>query len=299
MVPMIVVTGGAGYVGHHLMRLLGKGAIAIDDLRNSHRAALGPLPLLEGDIASVKPDWSQVEAVYHLAGSISPAESMVNPALYWKNNVAAAIEFFQHAEGKSVVFSSTCAVYGEPRILPVREDYQKKPISVYGKTKLLCENLLRDLGVRLSALRYFNAAGGAEDHKDEIHLIPRVIRAAMTGETLEVYGDGSATRDYVHVEDIALAHLKALDNPGEYNIGSGKGTTILDIIKTAERVIGRKVKTKFLPARLGDPKVLIADVRKARKELGWQPRHTLEQIIDSTYQWRKQYPNGYAGEVLR
>lgn len=292
---MIVVTGGAGYVGHHVMRLLRGRAIAVDDLRNGHRKSLEEHELIEADICMARQsfDWKKVDAVIHCAGSIEPRESPQKPWLYWWNNVAAAIAFFKEAAGKPVVFSSSCAVYGEPERQPVSEDSPTVPITPYGATKLAVERMLSDLGVQLTVLRYFNPAGADEDHRSEIHLIPNIIRSILLGISVRVYGDGSNVRDYVHVEDIAEAHVRALECPGIYNLGSGKGWTVLEVIRAAERVTGRKVDVEFLAPRIGDPKVLVADVTRARQVLGWTAKRSLEEMIDSHYRWRREHPLGF------
>jgi UDP-glucose 4-epimerase len=218
---------------------------------------------------------------------------MKNPALYWWNNVAAPLSLFRTAGRKKVVFSSTAAVYGEPERWPIPEDAPKNPINPYGRSKLACESMLRDLGLDLTVVRYFNACGGDEDHRPETHLIPNIIRAAILGEPVTVFGDGSCVRDFIHVEDLARAHILALEKPGTYNLGSGKGFSVREVIETAERVIGRRIRIRHEPPRPGDPRVLVADIARARTELGWEPTRSLEEIIDSTYQWRKGHPDGY------
>lgn len=292
---MIVVTGGAGYVGHHVMRLLNGSSVAVDDLRNGHRKAVEGRELIEADLCMARQaiDWRQVEAVVHCAGSIEPRESPQKPWLYWWNNVAAAIAFFKEAAGKPVVFSSSCAVYGEPERQPVSEDQAINPITPYGATKAAVERLLSDLGVKLTALRFFNPAGADEDHRSEIHLIPNIVKAALLDEPLPIWGDGSNVRDYVHVEDVAEAHIRALECPGIYNIGSGKGWTVLEVVRAAERVTGRRIRVELMPARPGDPKVLVADVTRARQILGWTPKRSLEEMIASHYEWRRNNPLGF------
>ncbi len=290
---MILITGGAGYVGRNVARALKADVTLLDDFRAGPRAAAKGWPVIEADLASARVDWSGIDAVVHCAGSIEVAESVRNPALYWGNNVGAAIAFFRDARGKKVVFSSTAAVYGEPVRCPIPEDDPKIPINPYGRTKLTCEILFRDLGLELTVLRYFHAAGGDEDHRPETHLIPNIVRAALRDEPVPVYGDGSCIRDFVHVEDLARAHVLALGKPGTYNLGSGRGVSVREVIETAGRVIGRKIRVRPEPPRPGDPQALVADITRARKELGWAPARTLEEIIDTTYQWRKEHPDGY------
>lgn len=292
---MILVTGGAGYVGRNVARVLGRDVTAIDDLRNSWRAAAGEIRLIEQDLASATIDWSTIDAIVHCAGSMDVAESVRNPALYRRNNVEIPRAFFAAARGKPLVFSSTCQVYGEPERLPVPEDHPTRPINPYGESKLAAEGMLRDLGVRLTVLRYFNAAGGDQRHRNETHLIPLVVEAALSGGAVTVHGDGSAIRDYVHVEDVARAHVQALEKPGIYNLGSGRGTSVLEVIETVRRVTGRPIKVRFGPPRPGDPKGLVADISRARRELGWEPRRSLQDIVASVWDWRRAHPAGYGG----
>ena len=295
---MILVTGGAGYIGRHICRALGKAeVVALDDLRNTSRAALPPgVTLIQEELSKAEVDWSRIEAVIHCAGSSDVAQSVREPDLYWQNNLAAAASFFQGAQGKTVVVSSTAAVYGEPVSLPISEEQVKIPTNPYGHTKLALEQMLRDYGVRLTVLRYFNAGGEDEDHRVETHLIPNVVRAALSGEPVTVFGDGSNIRDYVHVDDLARAHVLALEMPGIFNLGSGSGSTVLEVIDIARRVTGRKIDVVFKPARPGDPKALVADITRARSILGWSPTRSLEDMIASTFEWRKAHPQGY-GEL--
>ncbi|MBV8878723.1 MAG: UDP-glucose 4-epimerase GalE [Planctomycetaceae bacterium] len=294
---MIVVTGGAGYIGRHVCRAFGsRDVVALDDLRGSSRAALGSIPLIRAELATAEVDWSQVTAVVHCAAYIDVGQSVREPAMYWQNNLGAPAQFFAKARGKDVVFSSTAAVYGEPEKLPIQEDNPKNPTNPYGRSKLATEQMLKDYGVNLTVLRYFNAAGDDEDHRNETHLIPAIVRAAIHGEPLRVFGDGSAIRDFVHVDDLARAHVLALGKPGTYNLGSGHGWTVLEVIEVARRVTGRKIDVNFGPPRPGDPRALVADSTRARRELGWEPTHTLEEMIDSTYRWRLAHPDGYGKE---
>lgn len=292
---MILVTGGAGYIGRHICRALGKEqVVALDDLRNSSRAALPlAIPLIQEDLSKASIDWERIDAVVHCAGSSDVAQSVREPGLYWRNNLAAAVSFFEGAHGKTVVVSSTAAVYGEPASLPISEDQAKSPTNPYGHTKLALEQMLRDFGVRLTVLRYFNAGGEDEDHPVETHLIPNIVRAALSGEPVTVYGDGSNIRDFVHVDDLAQAHVLALEVPGTFNLGSGKGWTVLQVIEIARRVTGKAIEVVFKPARPGDPNALVADITRARRDLGWSPVRSLEDMIDSTFAWRKAHPWGY------
>jgi len=291
---MIVVTGGAGYIGRHICRAFArKDVVALDDLRGSCRAALGSIPLIRAELATAELDWDQVDAVVHCAAYMDVAQSVREPWLYWRNNVAAPAAFFEKARGKDVVFSSTAAVYGEPESLPISEDNAKKPTNPYGRSKLATEQMLKDYGVNLTVLRYFNAAGDDEDHPHETHLIPNIVRAAILGEPVKVFGDGSMIRDFVHVDDLARAHVLALGKPGTYNLGSGHGWTVLQVIEAARRVTGKNIEIEFAPPRPGDPKALVADNTRAKRELGWQPERTLEEMIESTWRWRLAHPDGY------
>jgi UDP-glucose-4-epimerase GalE len=288
----ILVTDGAGYIGRHICQaLLPRPVVAVDDLRGGLRTPLPfGVPLVTEEISVARVSWPDVEAVIHCAGSSDVAQSVSKPHLYWRNNVEAALAFFRGAQGKTVVVSSTAAVYGEPMILPIAEGHPKDPMSPYGHTKLALEHLLQDVGVRLTVLRYFNACGDDEDHFPETHLLPNVISAAISGEPVTVYGDGSNIRDYVHVDDLARAHVLALETPGVFNLGSGAGLTVLELIDIVRWVTGRKIDVVFKPARPGDPKVLVADISKARRILGWAPKHSLEDIIASAFEWRKKNP---------
>jgi UDP-glucose 4-epimerase len=264
---MIIVTGGAGYIGRHICRALGKAEIvALDDLRNTSRTALSPeIPLIQEELSKAKFDWSGVEAVIHCAGSSDVAQSVRDPGLYWRNNLTDAATFFEGIRGKTVVVSSTAAVYGEPVSLPISEDHVKVPTNPYGHTKLALEHLLKDFGARLTVLRYFNAGGEDETHRVETHLIPNVVRAALSGMPMTVYGDGSNIRNFVHVDDLARAHVLALETPGTYNLGSGSGKTALEVIEVARRVTGKRIDVEFEPARPGDPQSLVADISRARR----------------------------------
>lgn len=289
----ILVTGGAGYIGRHICQaLLPRKVVAIDNLSRGLRTPLPfGVPLIKKGIAEAEVSWSEVDAVIHCAGYSNVAESVLEPYLYWKNNVDDAAEFFVGATtGRKVVVSSTAAVYGEPASLPISEEHVTVPMNPYGHTKLALEHLLEDFGVNLTVLRYFNAAGGDEDHQEETHLIPNVVRAAITGEPVTVYGDGSNVRDYIHVDDLARAHVLALETKGTFNLGSGSGLTVLQVIDVVRWVTGSKIDVVFKPARQGDPKALVADISKARRVLGWAPRHSLEDIIVSAFEWRKKNP---------
>ncbi len=316
----VLVTGGAGYIGSHTCKALaqaGHQPIVVDNLSTGHREAVkwGPLhvvdlrgrdrlvPLLE----RVAPD-----AIVHLAASAIVKDSMSDPLGYFDNNVVATLSLLQAATTAKVgaiVFSSSCATYGVPASLPIVETTPQQPSNPYGESKLACENMLRwtetAFGTRWIALRYFNVAGAdpggevGEVHADETHLIPLVLRAAAgDGSVLSVFGtdhdtpDGTALRDYVHVSDIAAAHVAAVehlasDGPSAaFNLGSGSPMSVRDIVRSVEATLGRKVPCVDRPRRPGDPAALWADATKANRELGWRARHSsIEEIIRTAWDW--------------
>lgn len=294
---LIVVTGGAGYIGSYVVRALrdrGDEVLVVDDLRMGHREAVGDTRLLECDIATAKLDWRGVDAVFHFAASTSVEESVRKPDAYWRNNFEAAKHFLSGAiQGgvPRIVYSSTAAVYGEPERVPIRELDPTRPINPYGETKLELERYLLASGVSCAILRYFNAAGGAEDHSPETHLIPLLVSGQGP---FSVYGsdyptpDGTCVRDYIHVEDLARAHLLALGQIGIFNLGSGTGWSVLELVTRAGR------EPRFEARRPGDPPVLVADITRAQQELGWEPRLGIDDILESAREWRHRHPHGYA-----
>jgi len=323
----VLVTGGAGYIGSHAAKALkrsGYRVIVYDNLVAGHRAAVKFGDLVEGDIldTAVLTDVlrrHQVFAVMHFAAFLDVGESVRDPSKYYRNNVAGAasvLSAMAAAAVKHFVFSSTCATYGEPIETPIAETHPQQPINSYGESKLAIERALphfeRAHGMSWVALRYFNAAGAdpdgeiGEDHAPEIHVIPRAIEAATGGRRLEVFGDdyptpdGTCLRDYVHVSDLAAAHLRALETivetgkSGAYNLGTGRPHSVREVIDTVERVTGRAVPWALGPRRPGDPAVLYAAPHKAQAELHWTPRHAdLDSIVRTAWNWHRTHPNGY------
>ena len=326
MADRILVTGGAGYVGSVCVEhLIGKGyEVAIyDNLSTGHRVAVPEgAALHEGDLADRK-RLSEVisgfrpDFVMHFAASCLVGESYENPIIYYRNNVtngANLIDVMLKHDVKALIFSSSCAVYGEPQRIPMEEDDPKKPVNPYGNTKLAFENLLEDCdsayGFRSVSLRYFNAAGATdrfgEDHDPETHIIPNVLKVP-SGEVpgVKVFGadypteDGTCVRDYVHVRDLAAAHEQALgllrqDRSDRINLGNGKGFSVMEVIKTSEQVTGTVIPFEVSPRRKGDPAVLVASSAKAARVLGWKPSYaSLESIIETAWKWHREHPRGY------
>jgi UDP-glucose-4-epimerase GalE len=323
----VLVTGGAGYVGSHTCKALsraGHRVVVFDNLSAGHRAAVRYGELVEGDVTDVKAVrrallQHRVSAVMHFAALLDVAESVREPARYYRNNVIGALNVLEAMGAENVrwfVLSSTCATYGNPVATPIAETHPQRPITSYGETKLAVERALphfeRASSLGWAALRYFNAAGAdpdgevGEDHHPEVHLIPRAIDAAMGGPVLEVFGDdyptpdGTCLRDYVHVSDLADGHLRALEaimetgRSGAYNLGTGRPHSVRDVIKAVERVSGRKVPARMAPRREGDPAVLCAAPEKAVAELKWRIRFPdLESIVRTAWEWHRAHPHGY------
>ncbi len=324
----VVVTGGAGYIGSHAVRALidaGHAVAVLDDLSAGHAQAVpAGVPLIRAAIHDRDAVYQalvnhRADAVMHFAAWLAVGESVRKPIEYYQNNVAGTLtvlEAMRDAGVKRFIFSSTCAVYGEPSSVPIVETLAKQPINAYGETKLTVERALPHLerahGIKWIALRYFNAAGAhpdgtiGEDHADELHLIPLAIRAANGGTPLKVFGedyptpDGTCQRDYIHVCDLADAHLLALDAldrglPSDaYNVGTGTPHSVKAVIDTVSRVVGRPVAWDSAPRRPGDPAVLYAAADRARDELGWRPRYAdLEVIVRHAWQWHSTHPRGY------
>jgi len=330
MAERILVTGGAGYIGSVMVaQLLAKGyePIVFDDLSHGHRAALpSAAKLIVGDVAdraALDEAFTKYEpqAVMHFAAFIEAGESMQRPEKYFRNNTANALTLLEAvlAHGvKRFVFSSTAALYGTPEKTPIAEEAPLQPTNAYGESKLLVEQMLdwlqRIHGLRYSCLRYFNAAGAAgeqgEDHHPESHLIPIALQVAL-GEhkALAIFGtdyptpDGTCVRDYVHVSDLAAAHLLVLEALKEkerliYNLGNGRGFSVREVIDTVRKITGHAIPAKESQRRPGDPSVLVASSEKIKRELGWSPQYAdLESIVRSAWNWRKANPNGYVSRA--
>src|SRR5262252_223621 len=327
MPERILVAGGAGYIGSVVVaRLLARGyePVVYDDLSHGHRAALPTgAQLIEGDIgdrAALDRAFSEIrpQAVMHFAAFIEAGESMQRPEKYFRNNTASALTLLEAVLAHKVprfVFSSTAALYGTPDKTPIEETAPLHPANAYGESKLLVEQMLawfhRIHGLRYASLRYFNVAGAAaeqgEDHHPESHLIPLALQVALgTRKEFAIYGtdyptpDGTCIRDYIHVSDLATAHLLVLEALREkdrliYNLGNGQGFSVREVIETVRGVTGHPIPTKESPRRPGDPAVLVASSEKIKNELGWQPKYgDLESIVRSAWDWRKSHPNGYA-----
>jgi UDP-glucose-4-epimerase GalE len=322
----VLVTGGAGYIGSHACKALARAGyrvVVLDNLGAGHRWAVKWGDLVVADIAD-RDAVAAVEnalqrygifAVMHFAAFLDVGESVRAPAKYYRNNVTGALnvlEAMAAAGVKRFVFSSTCATYGEPIETPIEESHPQRPINSYGESKLAVERALphfeRAYGIHSIALRYFNAAGAdpegeiGEDHAPEIHVIPRALEAATGGARLQVFGDdyptpdGTCLRDYVHVSDLADAHLKALESlvevgkSGAYNLGTGRPTSVREIISAVERATGRPVPWTIAPRRPGDPAVLYASPHKAMADLHWRPRFTdIDTIVATAWHWHRSH----------
>lgn len=319
----VFVTGGAGYIGSVCVAQLldaGHTVTVFDSLVEGHRSAVDSratfIEAQLGDEAAIARalQGSKAEAMIHFAAFALVGESMTNPGKYFKNNVGNAINLLNAAVGagvKKFVFSSTCATYGPPDRIPMTEDLPQHPINPYGESKLLVERMLpwyqQVHGLEFVAFRYFNAAGASarfgEHHRIETHLIPNVLNVPLgrVGQC-EIYGtdyptpDGTCIRDYIHVIDLADAHILALapGKQGFYNLGNGDGYSVREVIRTCEKVTGHKIPVLEKPRRPGDPPRLVAAAEKARRDLGWKPKYPkLEQIISMAWAWHKAHPKGY------
>jgi UDP-glucose 4-epimerase len=323
----ILVVGGAGYVGSHTVRLLNAqnhDVWVYDNLSRGHAESVRPEQLIQGNLT----DRSlltqvlmekEIEAVMHFAAFALVGESVQHPAMYYHNNVVASLELLEAMRSVGVwrfVFSSTTATYGQPESMPIREGTPQNPINPYGFTKLVVEHALRDYahayGFGVAALRYFNASGAShdgtigEDHDPESHLIPIVLQVALgQRNAIQVFGkdyptpDGTCVRDYIHVEDLATAHLAALERlqPSqvmEMNLGTGVGHSVLEVIEACRRVTGHAIPAVYADRRPGDPACLIADSSLAQKTLHWKPKYVeIESIVRTAWRWHESHPRGY------
>ena len=324
----ILVTGGAGYIGSHVVEELQKSGftpIVYDNFSTGHEAAVPEeVQLVEGDIHDVRfakhiMEQFKIDAVIHFAASSLVGESMTDPAKYYFNNVEGSLHLLEAMRGAGVdrmVFSSTAAVYGEPEVVPITEDSRLAPTNVYGRTKLAIEGMLADYDhaydMRYVALRYFNAAGASptrdigEDHSPESHLIPLILKTAQgVRKQVSIFGtdyptaDGTCVRDYIHVMDLAEGHVKAWQVCGEqsglhiYNLGTGQGVSVLEMVHAFARASGLKINYKLVERRPGDVAECWADPAKAQRELGWKATRTLDDMTRDSWRWQKANPTGY------
>lgn len=323
----VAVTGGAGYIGSHAvmeLRKNGHEVLVLDNLSSGHAAAVEGVPLHTVDLSDFPAltqalDHCRADAVMHFAASINVGESVDDPEKYYHNNLVNTLTLLsamRRCAVKHLVFSGSCAVYGIPDRVPITEDCPFHPISPYGKTKAMVEAILADYatayGLKYASLRYFNASGAmpggsiGEDHDPETHLIPLVIQAAMgQRDGITVYGDdyptpdGTCVRDYVHVLDLASAHVKALEALGKkapliYNLGAGRGYSVREVIETVREVSGREVPVRMGARRPGDPPALVNDPQKVMDELQWEPQFTdLNHIVRTAWQWHSRHPEGF------
>ena len=320
----VFVTGGAGYIGSvYVEEALNAGhsVTVYDNLTEGHRGALDSRATFiqaelsdEASLAAALKQ-SRAEVIVHFAANALVGESMQNPGRYFGNNVGNGVKLLTAAVAAGVrkfVFSSTCATYGFPDQVPITEDTLQRPINPYGESKLMFEKILgwyqKLHGLEFIAFRYFNAAGASgkfgEHHRIETHLIPNVLKVALgQAPHCEIFGtdyptpDGTCIRDYIHIADLAQAHLLALQpgKQGFYNLGNGDGYSVREVIQMCEKVTGQKIKAIEKPRRSGDPARLVAAAEKAKRELGWQPRFPrLEQIVSTAWEWHRKHPNGYA-----
>jgi len=326
--PEILIVGGAGYIGSHMGKYLhskGLTPVVLDNLSLGHKEAVKWGPLYEGELDDKRLladifHKHDIQAVMHFAALCYVGESVTLPLKYYQNNVAATLGLLSSMQSHGIdklIFSSTCATYGEPDSLPISEGQKQQPINPYGRSKLMMENILDDLdiahGLKSVCLRYFNAAGAdpegelGEDHDPETHLLPLVLGTALRVQgALTVFGndypteDGTCIRDYIHITDLAQAHYLALlhlldgGDSKKYNLGNGTGYSILEVINSARKVTGKEINYDFADRRPGDPAVLVGSAEKAMHELGWKPEfNTLETILETAWNWHSRFPCGY------
>ena len=327
----ILVTGGLGYVGSHAVKQLvdrGEQVVNLDNLIFGHEAASYGSEVIIGDIGDrelLRQIFSthKIDAVMHFAAFADVGESVEDPEKYYKNNISKSIvllEVMREFDVKMMIFSSSAATFGEPETVPIPEDHPKNPTNPYGRSKLMLEEILKEYehayGLHSISFRYFNASGAdpsgliGEDHTPEHHLIPLVLDVALgKRENIKVFGsdwktpDGTCVRDYVHVTDLAQAHLLGLDalrkgkGTTAYNLGNGSGYSVMEVIRVAEEVTGKKIAAVNTDRRPGDPAVLVASSDKIMKELGWEPEYPdLKTIIQTAWDWHSSHPNGYGGK---
>ena len=323
----VLVTGGAGYIGSHTVRELvvrGHDVVVLDTLELGSKQAVGNAKLYQGSVTDdvlLNSIFTQEkpEAVIHFAAYKAPGESMREPGKYFRTNVGGTLSLLetmvQHSV-RSIVFSSSCSIFGTPQTLPVAEDAPFHPESVYGESKLMCETLLKwydqTRNIRYAALRYFNASGASldntigEDWRYSQNLIPLVMKAAVgCTPSITVFGtdyptpDGTCIRDYIHVVDLSIAHVKALeyiiqtDSSTAYNLGTGQGNSVQEVIDAAKRISGRNFNVEYGLRRPGDPTAIYADCSKAERELGWKAQYGLETILETAWRWHSTHTNGY------
>jgi UDP-glucose 4-epimerase len=327
----VLVTGGAGYVGSHVVRRLreaGREVVVVDDLSQGHRVAVGDTPLVEADFgdAGILDDLlagGKVRSIVHLAASVSVGESMGDPGRYYRNNLTRSLTLLDTArrhDVRGIVFSSSAAVYGDPLDLPISEEHPLRASNPYGETKLALERALgwyhRAYGTRHVTLRYFNAAGAhpdgdlGEDHDPETHLIPRLLTSVLNGgPPTPIFGDdypttdGTCVRDYVHVQDLADAHLRALDalergdvEAEAFNLGNGEGYSVREVVDMVTKVAGAAPPVERAPRRAGDPAILVASSDRAVRRLHWRRRYpSLEAIVRTAWAWHRANPKGFEG----
>lgn len=330
----VLITGGAGYIGSHTVKLVlerGMRAIVLDNLQTGHREAVTGGTFIQGDIGDggilEKVFTSHhIDSVMHLAADCLVGESVKDPLKYFNNNVSKGLKLLAmmlRHKVKKMVFSSSAAVYGHPPLVPIEEDSPLFPINPYGETKLIFEKILESCkvahGLQYISLRYFNAAGAdpdgsiGEDHHPETHLIPNVLKALLRkGRKVPIYGtdydtpDGTCIRDYIHIVDLAEAHILALEalHAGQgsdiFNLGNGNGFSVREIVQAASKVTGRTIPVMEMRRRPGDPPILIASSGKIGKKLGWHPRYVnLHEIIDTAWRWHRTHPRGFRSTSSR
>jgi UDP-glucose 4-epimerase len=323
----ILVTGGAGYIGSFMVRELkskGFDPVILDNLSQGHRESVKEFRLEQIDLVTEKEKLDKLLSsekfggVIHMASFIQMGESYRDPAKYYRNNVVGfmnLIDSMKDHDVKNIILSSTAGIYGNPERVPIKEDDAKNPLNPYGETKYAMERMLEDYdtayGIKFVSIRYFNAAGAAldgsigEDHPEESHLIPNIIKSGLNNSEFTLFGDdyetpdGTCVRDYIHVLDLVDAHSKAMEKllsgsaSAFYNAGMGRGYSNREIIKTVEEVTGLKINVKVLPKREGDANSLYADISKIKYELGWQPKYDINDIVKTAYLWHKGSPSGY------